>query len=129
MTQPPVAVVPFWFVRRHYAIDMSSTFTLSTKSWFAVGLVAYLLAAFAFLTGEFLLAITAFSTGGIAAFDSTHIQLRRYRTWVAYGPVGVFMVCSLIWPFALIWYFIVRVRVARGTMPFRDDFRPRHNAA
>jgi len=109
-------------------IDMSGTFTLSKKGWFAVGLVASLLAAVALCTGEFLLAITAFSSGGIAAFDSTHVQLRRYRTWISYGPVGVFIVCSLVWPFALIWYFIVRVRIARGTMPLRDDLRPRHNA-
>ena len=108
---------------------MKNTFTLSTKGWVAVVLVACLLAAFAVSTGQFLLAIVAFCTAGIAAFDSTHIHLRRYRTWLSYGPIGLFVVCALFWPFAVVWYFIVRVRIARGTMPLRHDFRPTHNAA
>jgi hypothetical protein len=107
---------------------MKSTFTLSTKGWVAVVLVASLLVAFAVSTGQFLVAIVAFSTAGIAAFDSTHIYLRRYKTWLSYGPVGLFVVCALFWPFAIVWYFVVRVRIARGTMPLRHDFRP-HNAA
>ena len=109
---------------------MTTTLTLSAKGWIAVALVASLLTVFAFLTGEILLAMAAFSTAGIAAFDSTHIHLRRYRTWLSYGPVGLFIWCALLWPFAIIWYFVVRIRIARGTMPLRDDFAPRHvNAA
>jgi hypothetical protein len=108
---------------------MRSTFTLSGKAWFAIGLVACVLVVVAFSTGEFLLPLVAFCSGGIAAFDSTHIHLRRYRTWISYGPIGVFVVCALFWPFALIWYFIVRVRIARGTMPVRDDFRATSLAA
>ncbi len=108
---------------------MKSTFTLSSKGWVAIVLVACILAAFAVSTGQFLLAIVAFSTGGTAAFDSTHVHLRRYKTCLSYGPVGLFVVCALLWPFAVIWYFVVRVRIARGTMPLRDDFEPRHIAA
>ena len=109
---------------------MRSTSTLSTKGWVAVVLVACVLAAFAVSTGQILVAVVAFCTAGIAAFDSTHIHLRRYRTWLSYGPVGLFVVCALFWPFALIWYFVVRVRIARGTMPLRDEFAHRHvNAA
>ena len=108
---------------------MKSTFTLSTKGWVAVILAACVLAAFAVSTGQFLVAIAAFSTAGIAAFDSTHIGLRRYKTWLSYGPIGLFLVCALFWPFAVVWYFVVRVRIARGTMSLRDDFRPRHIAA
>jgi hypothetical protein len=107
---------------------MNSTFTLSAKDWFSIALVAGILAAVAISTGEFLLPIVAFCSGGIAAFDSTHIHLRRYRTWLSYGPIGLFIVCALFWPFALIWYFIVRVRIARGTMPLRDDFGVTHVA-
>jgi hypothetical protein len=70
----------------------------------------------------------AFSTAGIAAFDSGHVHLLRYKTWLSYGPVGLFVVCALFWPFAIIWYFVVRVRIARSTMPLRDDFTPRHIA-
>jgi len=103
---------------------MKSTFTLSPKAWFAIGLVGCILAAIGISTGQLLLAAVAFSGAGIAAFDSSHIQLRRYKTWLSYGPIGLFVVCALFWPFAVIWYFVVRVRIARGTMPLRSDFRP-----
>jgi hypothetical protein len=108
---------------------MKSTFTLSTKGWVAIVVVACILSAIAVSTGHLLPPVVAFSTAGIAAFDSTHIHLRRYKTWLSYGPVGIFMVCALFWPFTVIWYFIVRLRVARGTMPLRNDFRPKNTAA
>lgn len=104
------------------SVDMNSTFNLSAKGWFAIGLVLCVLAAFAISTGQFVAAITAFSTAGVAAFDSTHIHLIRYKTWLSYGPIGLFVVCALIWPFALIWYSVVRVRIARETMPVRGAF-------
>jgi hypothetical protein len=108
---------------------MKNRFTLSTKAWVAVVLVAWVLAAFAISTGQFLVAIVAFSTAGIAAFDSSHVGLRRYRSGLSYGPVGLFVICALFWPLAVVWYFVVRIRIARGTMPLRRDFRPRHSAA
>lgn len=107
---------------------MKNTFTLSTKAWVAITLVVAVLAAVVVSTGQFLLPLVAFCTAGIAAFDSMHIPLRRYRTWLSYGPVGLFVVCTLVWPFAIIWYFVVRVRIARGTMPLRNDFKPIHRA-
>ena len=99
---------------------MNSKFTLSTKGWIAVGLVACLCAAIAVRTGEVLLAMVVFTTSVIAAFDSTHIHVRRYKTVLSYGPVGLFVICALFWPFTLIWYFVVRIRIARGTMPLRS---------
>ena len=53
---------------------MKGTFTLSKKGWVAVALVACVLAAFAVSTGQFMVAVVAFSTAGIAAFDSTHVH-------------------------------------------------------
>src|SRR3569832_1889383 len=90
---------------------------LLLKSWVAIGLVAGVLALFAFSTGEFLLAVAVFCTAGIAAFDSMNVLFWRYKTWLSYGPIGIFVVCALVWPIALIWYFIVRVQIARGAMP------------
>lgn len=102
---------------------------LSARSWFAVILVASLLVSFGIYSGEILVPIAAFSTAGIAAFDSSHIHLWRYRTALSYGPIGLFVVSALIWPVVLIWYFIVRVRIARGTMPLKKQFRPRQSAS
>ena len=107
---------------------MSPLFPLTTKAWLAILLVAGLLAGFAICAGEVLGPVVAFCTAAIAAFDSSQIALRRYKTGIAYGPVGLFVICALIWPFAIIWYFIVRVRIARGTMPRRDEFKQRQVA-
>jgi hypothetical protein len=104
---------------------MNRKLTLSTKAWVAVCLVAVLLAGFAISTGQLLVAVAAFSTAGIAAFDSNHVDLRRYKTWLSYGPIGLFVVCALFWPFAIIWYFLVGVRIARGTMPMRSSYAPK----
>jgi hypothetical protein len=101
---------------------MHGTLNISAKGWFAIGLVVCVLAAFAISTGQFLAAITAFSTAAIAAFDSTHIYLPRYKTWLSCGPIGLFVLCALIWPVALIWYSVVRVRIVRETMPVRQAF-------
>jgi len=100
---------------------MSPIFPLTTKAWLAILLVAGLLVCFAIYTGEVLIPIAVFCTSAIAAFDSSHILLRRYKTGISYGPVGLFLICALIWPFAIVWYFIVRVRIARGSMPLRDE--------
>jgi Zn-dependent protease len=110
------------FVLAETCVDMRSTFILSAKNWFAIGLVICVLAAFALSTGQLVTAITAFGTAAIAAFDSTHVYLPRYKTWLPYGPIGLFVLCALIWPFALIWYSIVRIRIARETMPVRRAF-------
>ena len=107
---------------------MKPAFELSTKAWVVVCLVAGLLAVFAIYSGEILIPVTAFCTAGIAAFDSGPVGLRRYKTGLAYGPVGLFVVCALLWPFSIIWYFVVRVRIARGTMPLREELKQGHAA-
>ena len=106
---------------------MNNDFRLSTKAWVAVALVVALYVGVAFtsasLIGTLCYGVVAISTAGVAAFDSMHVRLRHYRTWISYGPIGVFIVCALFWPVAIVWYFIVRVRIARGTMPLRDEFK------
>lgn len=64
-----------------------------------------------------------FITSALAAHDSTRIQLRRYRTGISYGPVGLFLVCALFWPFALIWYLVVRAQIRDGTLTPKPSFR------
>lgn len=112
---------------------MNDKATLSTKAWVAVVLVVALYVAVA-VSSENLIetlfyGVVAISTAAVAAFDSTHVHLRRYKTWLSYGPVGLFVVCALFWPFVIVWYFVVRVRIARGTMPLRNEFRQRRVAA
>ena len=112
---------------------MNPKFKLSRKAWLAIGFV---LAFYSILTvsGSNLVdaacyAVLGISVAGVAAFDSMHIRLRRYKTWLSYGPVGLFVVCALVWPVVIVWYFIVRFRIERGTMPLRDEYRQTHVAA
>jgi hypothetical protein len=104
---------------------MKESLKSSTKGRVAVGLVGLLYLAIIITSrhplAALLFAAVAFSSSAIAAFDSTHTNLRRYRTGISYGPVGLFLVCALFWPFPVIWYFIVRVRIMRGAMPLRGD--------
>ena len=112
---------------------MNDKFQISTKAWIAFGLVVALYAFIAVSGGSpfstLCYALVAISTAGVAAFDSTHIHLRRYKTWISYGPVGLFFVCALFWPLVIVLYFAVRVRIARGTMPLRDDCEIKRRAA
>jgi hypothetical protein len=99
---------------------------MSAKAWIAIVFVSLFLLLLAFSSGDllggFLYAVIAFSMAGIAAFDSTHINLRKYKTWIAYGPIGIFVVCAMFMPIAVVWYFVVRLRIARGTMPLREQY-------
>jgi hypothetical protein len=122
-------MVQFCTVAEIGSTTVKSSFVLKPKGWFVIGSVACLLVLFGIYSGQIIIPITAFCTAGIAAFDSMHINLRRYRTGISYGPVGLFVASALIWPLVLIWYFIVRVRIARGTMPLKEEFEPAHNLA
>ena len=109
---------------------MSNHFRLSAKAWIAVALMVVFYIGVAVsgkdLAGVLFYGAVAISTAGVAAFDSTHIHLRRYQTWISYGPVGLFVVCALFCPIVIIWYFVVRVRIARGTMPMRAEVKTHH---
>ena len=67
--------------------------------------------------GPLIWAFVVFGTSALAAYDSTRVRLLRYKSGISYGPIGVFIVCAFFWPFALIWYAVVRVRIALGRMP------------
>lgn len=112
---------------------MNTNFRLSAKAWAAIALIIALYIGVAISSGDIFgtlfYGVLAISTGGVAAFDSMHVHLRHYRTWISYGPVGLFVVCALFWPVVIIWYFIVRVRIARGTMPLRDEFKQKYRVA
>jgi hypothetical protein len=107
---------------------MDNDFRLSAKAWVAIALVVGLYLGVAVSSespvGTLFYGVVAISTAGVAAFDSMHIHLRHYRTWISYGPIGVFIVCALFLPVAIVCYFIVRLRIARGTMLLRDEFKP-----
>ena len=109
---------------------MNTKFQFSKKAWIAVAFVitfyGTLIVNGSDLVDALFYAVLGISVAGIAAFDSTHIHLRHYKTWLSYGPVGLFVVCALLWPVVVVWYFIVRFRIARGTMPVKDEYKRSH---
>jgi hypothetical protein len=108
---------------------MKPSLHLSKKAWIAVLFVLTLLVwcvvektDWRFATSEqrwsaVIGAFIVFLTSALAAHDSTRVHLRRYESGISYGPVGLFVVCALSWPFGLIWYLVVRVRIRLGRMP------------
>ena len=55
-----------------------------------------------------------------AAVDSSKIQLKRYKSGIAYGPVVLFFGFLLLWIVAFPWYLIMRHKIKTGTASLKD---------
>ena len=55
-----------------------------------------------------------------AAVDSSKLQLKRYKSGIAYGPVVLFVGCTLLWIVGFPWYLIMRYRIKTGTAILKD---------
>ena len=60
-------------------------------------------------------AIVLFSAAW-AAYDSTRIEIRRYKTGMALHPFGIFVGVALLWIIGFPWYLIVRGRIKSGAL-------------
>ena len=49
-----------------------------------------------------------------AAWDSSKIGLRRYKSIISYGPIALFFAISFIWPIAFPLYLAMKFRIQRG---------------
>ena len=56
-----------------------------------------------------------------AAFDSSKIQLKRYKSGISYGPVVLFLACCLLWIVGFPWYLIMRYKIKTGTAALKDS--------
>jgi hypothetical protein len=54
-------------------------------------------------------------TASWAAWDSTRIQLRDYKSGIALNPVGLWIGIALLWIVGFPWYLTVRYRIKAGT--------------
>jgi hypothetical protein len=55
------------------------------------------------------------------AIDSSRIQLRRYKSGIAYGPVVLFFAVSLLWIVGFPWYLVMRGKIKNGTATLKDQ--------
>jgi hypothetical protein len=56
-----------------------------------------------------------------AAFDSSKIQLKRYKSGISYGPIVLFLACALLWIVGFPWYLIMRNKIKTGTAVLKDS--------
>jgi hypothetical protein len=56
-----------------------------------------------------------------AAFDSSKIQLKRYKSGISYGPIVLFVACALLWIVGFPWYLIMRYKIKAGTAVLKDS--------
>ncbi|MDB6028174.1 MAG: hypothetical protein JWM68_4397 [Verrucomicrobiales bacterium] len=55
-----------------------------------------------------------------AAIDSSKIQLRRYKSGIAYGPIALFVLCLLLWIVAFPWYLSMRYKIRTRTAVLKE---------
>ncbi len=49
------------------------------------------------------------------AFDSSRLDFKRYHSYIAHGPVTLFIACGLLWAICFPWYLSVRYKIKHGT--------------
>ncbi|MCA9919340.1 MAG: hypothetical protein KC445_15380 [Anaerolineales bacterium] len=86
---------------------------LQTAVLLAGGLFFAQTALFVF-TGINLVYVLIFATALWAAWDSSRIGLRRYKSIVSYGPIGLFFAISFLWPIAFPLYLAMKFRIRQG---------------
>ena len=59
-----------------------------------------------------------------AAWDSTQIHLRDYKSGVSHGPVGIALGILLIWIVAFPVYLATRYGITHGTLSRRESASP-----
>ena len=61
-----------------------------------------------------------------AAWDSSKIQLKKYKPsflGLSYGPVGVFIMCLLLWFVTFPVYLATRYKVLNGRAELKDEYK------
>jgi hypothetical protein len=61
-----------------------------------------------------------FGTALWAALDSSKVQLQRYRSGIAHGPIVLFFGILLLWIVVFPWYLTIRYKIKTGTAVLRD---------
>jgi hypothetical protein len=54
------------------------------------------------------------------AIDSSKLQLKKYKTGIAYPPVILFIAVCLVWVIGFPWYLSVRYKIKNGLLPLKE---------
>lgn len=80
--------------------------------------IALLESLFAIRFGDVLVPVSMFVNAGMAlwaALDSSKINLRLYKSGIAYGPVTLFFAIAMLWIIGFPWYLSMRYKIKTGT--------------
>ena len=86
-----------------------------------LAIVASLLPQFTGVSNVWLLIL---GTAAWAAWDSTKIQIRDYKTTLSSHPVVLFFGIVLLWIVFFPWYLAVRYHITHGTQPRKQSIQP-----
>lgn len=93
------------------------------KTWvsilFAIGLVV-VCQVVSYLIHFELMWFMVLGTSLWAAFDSAKLQLKRYKSGIAYGPVVLFIACAMLWIVGFPWYLAMRHKIKNGTAILKE---------
>lgn len=94
------------------------------KAWIAILFSIALLCAFWYgsaILGFNLVTPMVILTSIWVAFDSSRIELRRYKSGISYGPVVLLFACLLLWIVSFPWYLTMRNKIKSGTAVLKDS--------
>jgi hypothetical protein len=99
--------------------------TMKTKFvvYLIVGLVIidWIIAFVSLTIGDYLGEAIIFVSSVWAAFDSSKMQLKRYKSGISYGPVVIFIGCMLLWIVAMPWYLWMRHKIESSKAVLKDE--------
>jgi hypothetical protein len=94
---------------------------VSVAAALLLAIVASLLPQFTDVPNIWLLIL---GTAAWAAWDSTRIHIRDYKTTMASHPVVLFSGIVLLWGVFFPWYLAVRYHITHGTQPRKQSIQP-----
>ena len=85
--------------------------------------IALLESLFAIRFGDALVPVGIFLNAGMAlwaAIDSSKINLRLYKSGIAYRPAALFFGIAMLWIIGFPWYLSMRYKIKTGTAVLKD---------
>ncbi len=59
-----------------------------------------------------------------AAVDSSRLQLKKFKSGIACGPVVLFIAVALLWIVGFPWYLAVRYKIKHGSLELKEPDVP-----
>ncbi|MFC1851256.1 hypothetical protein ACFL27_13755 [candidate division CSSED10-310 bacterium] len=88
--------------------------------WYWGLTLSVILVVITVLISEPLVEIMILMTSLWAAFDSAHINLRKYKSGISIHPVLLFFGILFIWIVAFPWYLHVRYQITHGLAELKE---------